>query len=282
MAETKLTRKDKSVIIGPKQPFVVIGERINPTNRKDLKKALAAKDMGFIEKEAKAQFDSGADIVDINISAPGIDEKILLKEAIEIVQKAVDCPLAIDTTNAEALSEALKVVEGKVLVNSVNGKEESLKNILPLVKEYNTAVVGLTMDEKGIPHDVDTRLRITEKIIAHASKEGVAKEDIIIDCLVLSAGTNPAEVMTILEAIKAVEERFGINTVVGLSNISFGLPRRSLVNSAFLSIAISYGLDAAIIDPSEKVLMDAIKASDLLTGRDEWGMKYITAYRGMK
>ncbi len=260
----------------------IIGERINPTGKKLLKEALKNNDINYILNLAISQAQAGADLLDVNVGLPGIDEKEMMKRAVKAVPGGTDLPLQIDSTIPEVLEAGLRVYNGKALVNSVNGEEESLNNILPIVKKYGAAVLGLALDEGGIPPKAEQRFEIAKKIMERALAIGIPKEDIYIDCLCLTASAQQEAVMETLKAIKMVKDELGLKTVLGVSNISFGLPQRGLVNSTFLTMAMSYGLDLGIINPNIKEMTGAVRAFRLLKGYDKNSVDFIEAYSEME
>jgi len=275
--KTQVSSATKQVVIAHDQRTVLIGERINPTGKKRLSAALQAGDMELVRKEALTQVEAGADILDVNVGATGVDEVALLPQAVKVVMETVDVPLCLDSDNPKALAAALKVYRGKPIVNSVNSQEERLKEILPLVKEYGAAVIGLAMDDQGIPTEVGRRLAIAGRIIARAEALGIPREDIIIDCLAMTIATDDQASLATLEAVRRVKAEFGVNQTLGASNISFGLPDRDLLKSAFLALAIAAGVNCPLVDTAK--VRPAILATDLLLGRDEYAMRYIRAYR---
>lgn len=246
---TLLQRATREVTIDFEGPFVIIGERINPTGRKRLAESLAQGDMSLVRQEALAQVEAGADVIDVNVSAVDVDEERILPMAVQTVAEAVDVPICIDTANHKALAAALSICPGKPLVNSVTGEETSLQVVLPLVKEYGCAVIGLCMDEEGVPKEAQRRLEIAQKVIDRAERQGIAREDVIIDPLAMTVGADHTAGMVTLEAIRLICITPGVNVTLGGSNISFGLPERSLVNRSFLAMAIAAGLTCAIVDP---------------------------------
>jgi len=278
--ETKLTSATKQVIISPERPTVLIGERINPTGKKKLTEALQNGDLDLVRKEALAQVQAGADVLDINVGAIGVDEAVLLPRAVQAVMDTVDVPLCLDSANPAALEEALRIYRGKALVNSVTGQEHSLSKTLPSVKRYGAAVIGLTMDENGIPDDAGQRLAIARRIVEYAEAMNIAREDIIIDCLALAVGANTEAALAAIENIRTIREQLGVNLTLGVSNVSFGLPDRNLINSAFVTIAIAMGVNCPIVDVAE--MRPAILAADLILGRDKYAMRYIKAYQQRK
>ena len=275
--ETIISSKTKKLTIGPDYPTRIIGERINPTGKKRLAEALAQGDMSRVRHLAETQVASGADILDVNVGAAGVNEVELLPLAVKTVMEVTDLPLCLDSANAEALRAALDVYEGKALINSVNGEEASLKRVLPLVKEYGTAVIGLAMDDGGIPADAASRVAVARKIIQRAEALGIPREDILIDCLALSVCTDAGAALVTLDAIRGVRAELGVNMTLGASNISFGLPDREAINDTFLAMAITAGMNAPIVNPgqSRKVIL----ISDLLLGRDEFAMNYVSYHR---
>lgn len=275
--ETKITSPKKAVIISNLGPTVLIGERINPTGKKKLAGALKTGNLDVVRQEAIAQVEAGADILDVNVGAPEVDEIDLIPKAIEAVMDVVDVPLCIDINNPAALKAALKVYRGKPIVNSVSGEEKSLDQVLPLVKAYGTAVIGLALDDDGIPKTPEKRLAVVCKIIERAEALGIPREDIIIDCLALSLGSDDQAGFATLESIRRVKAEIGVNQTLGASNVSFGLPDRPLVNKTFLSLAIEAGVTCPTVD-AEKA-RPTILTTDLILGRDRFSQRYIQDYR---
>jgi 5-methyltetrahydrofolate--homocysteine methyltransferase len=275
--ETRITSASKEVIIGEGLPTVLIGERINPSGRKKLSEALKAGQLEIIGSEAKAQVEAGADIIDVNVGAFGVDEVDVLPRAVKIAMKAVDAPLCIDSSSPDALVAALKVYKGKPLVNSVSGEEHSLNKILPVVKEYGAAVVGLTQDDDGIPGDADRRVAIAQKIVERAGKAGIPPEDIVIDCLAFAVGADTNSGLVTLETIRRVKAELGVNMTLGASNISFGLPDRDLINYAFMSVVIAAGATSLIVNVAK--VRPIVLAADLVLAQDKRARRYIDAYR---
>lgn len=256
----------------------IIGERINPTGKKRFKEALKSGDIDYILSQAIEQANAGADILDVNVGLPDIDEKAMMVKTVKAIQSVTDLPLQIDSTIPEVLEAALRVYNGKAIVNSVNGEEKSLQTILPIVKKYGAAVVGLTLDENGIPKKADDRFKIAEKIMQRAIDMGIPKRDIFIDCLTLTASAEQAGVMETVKALSRVKNELGLHTVLGVSNISFGLPNRELINSNFLQICLSHGLDLPIINPNVASMTGAVRAYKLLSNIDENAREFIEAY----
>ncbi|QSQ08513.1 Methionine synthase [Koleobacter methoxysyntrophicus] len=275
---TALTSSTTPLFITETLPVRVIGERINPTGRKDLSEEIKRGIPDGILREAVEQRQAGADILDVNVGVPGIDERAFMERAVREIQKLVDVPLCIDSSNPEAIEGGLKAFCGKALVNSVNGKEESLDAVLPLVKKYGACCIGLTIDERGIPENAEERFQIAKKIIERAGMMGIPREDIIIDCLTLTAGTHQSQVEETLKAIRMVKAYLGNPTALGVSNISFGLPKRDLLNATFLALALGAGLDLPIINPLSKEMMNTVKAFDVLSSRDRASERYIKLF----
>jgi 5-methyltetrahydrofolate--homocysteine methyltransferase len=275
--KTVITSDTKTITIDTDGPFTIIGEKINPTGRKKLAAQLKERNYDYVQDLVQKQVEAGADILDVNAGVPGEDEVVLLPEMCKVVMEATDVPLCIDSANREALAAALAVVPGKPLVNSVNGEEASLEAVLPVVKEFGAAVIGLTMDNDGIPSDPEARLSIAEKILERAAKIGIPTEDVVIDPLVLTVGADSRAGLVTLKTIEMVREAFGVNVNLGASNVSFGLPARHTINQAFLGLAIAAGATCAITDPMKLSL--TIRAVDLLRGRDEYAGRYIKHYR---
>jgi 5-methyltetrahydrofolate--homocysteine methyltransferase len=277
--ETILTSKKERVTIGSNRPLVIVGERINPTGRKTLAKALEDGNLRLVQEEATKQVHEGAHVLDVNIGVSGIDEPALLKEAIIAVREVTEVPLCIDSALPSALEAGLQVYEGKALVNSVNGEERKLKEVLPLVKHYGAAVIGLTMDDDGIPKDAQKRLQIARKIVEQAEKTGIPPEDVIIDPLAMTISTDQGAALETLKTMRLIRDEIGVNQTLGISNISFGLPERHAINGIFLALAAMNGLTCPIVDPTLWEMRRAILIADLLLARDEYCMKFISAYR---
>lgn len=280
MVETRVASSTQEVLIGDNGFTVLIGERINPSGKKKLAVALKAGDMDVVRNEALSQVEAGADILDVNVVTSGVDEISLLPRVVETITESVQVPLSIDINNPKALKAALEVYDGKPIINSVNGEEASLNTILPLVKEYDTAVIGLTMDHNGIPKEPGRRLEIAGKIIETAETFGISREAIIIDCLALTVGADYHAALATIEAIKKVRDQLGVNQTLGASNISFGLPDRDIVNHAFLAIAIQAGVTCPTVDVAK--VRPAVLATDLLMGRDRFAQRFLRDYNRRK
>ena len=257
----------------------VIGERINPTGKKRLKQALIEEDYDYLLSQAVQQADAGAQVLDVNVGIPDIEEARVLPAVVKKIQAVTDLPLQIDSSDPAAIEAALRVYNGKAIVNSVNGEEKSLSSILPVVKKYGAAVVGLTLDENGIPSKAEDRLAIAGRILKRTMDLGIPKKDVFIDCLTLTASAQQAEVKETLKAVRMVKEELGLHTVLGVSNISFGLPCRPLVNRTFLALAMENGLDLPIINPNDEDMMGTIFAFEMLHNRDENARNFIERYR---
>ncbi len=279
---TVVSSKTKTVEISRDHPTVIIGERINPTGRKLVLAALQEGNFDIVRQDAIDQVAAGAHILDVNAGVPGADEPALIKELMRMVMDVTDVPLCIDTADPEALAAALSVYEGKALINSVNGEERSLEAVLPLVKEHGAAVIGLCMDDDGIPESAEARLKVAGKIIERAGKLGIGPEDIVIDPLALTMGADSSAGKLAFDTIKLVVEEFGVNITMGASNISFGMPDRKYINATFIAMAILSGLTCPITNPLVPEVNTAVLAADLSMGRDDFGMNWIQAFRARK
>ncbi|CAB1065743.1 5-methyltetrahydrofolate--homocysteine methyltransferase (EC [Olavius sp. associated proteobacterium Delta 1] len=278
--ETRVSSATKEVLITAAGPTVLIGERINPSGKKKLAAALKRGDIDAISREAVAQVAAGADILDINVACSGVDEIAMLPKVVEKVMAAVDVPLCIDINNPAALKETLKIYHGKPIVNSVTGEERSLNEILPLVKEYGAAVIGLTIDDEGISQEPDRRVAIAHKIVERAAQLKIPPEDVIIDCLALSLGADSNVGLVTLEAVRKVKAELGVNQTLGASNISFGLPDRHLVNHTFLALAIAAGVTCPTVDAAK--VGAGVLSIDLVLGRDRFAQRYTRDFRQRK
>lgn len=276
---TTISSATQEVEIQRQKPTVVIGERINPTGRKKVLAALKEGDFDLVRKDAQDQVAAGARILDVNAGVPGADEPQMLVDVLSAVMEVTDVPLCIDTADPEALERALSLYQGKALVNSVNGETGSLETVLPLVHDHGAAVIGLCMDDDGIPPTAEDRLAVADKILNRASQIGIPLEDVIIDPLALTMGSDSNAGRIALNTIERVVESFGVNITMGASNISFGLPDRQIINSTFITMAIHAGLTCPITNPLVADVRTSILAADLVMGRDEYAMNWIKAYR---
>jgi 5-methyltetrahydrofolate--homocysteine methyltransferase len=276
--ETVLQSRSKTVVIGSEQPFCVIGERINPTGRKAFQAQLQAGDLSQLEIDVAEQVAGGADMLDVNVGDPLADEIALMSAAVKLAQDLTDLPLCIDSSVIEALEAGLAAYEGKALVNSVTGEDERLEAILPLVARHGAAVIGLANDDE-IPMEPERRLEVARKIVSVAGDYGIPPEDVVIDPLAMPVGAEPRAVTLFIETLRLLREELGVNTTCGASNTSFGLPGRHVLGAGFLAIAASHGLTSAIMDARSPVCVEGVRAADFLLGHDEWGGRWIAAYR---
>jgi 5-methyltetrahydrofolate--homocysteine methyltransferase len=277
---TVLRSAAREVVIGPDQPFCVIGERINPTGRKALQEDLRRGDLSRVEKDVAEQVAGGAMVLDVNMGAPLADEAGLMVKAVKLIQSLTDLPLCIDSSVIEALEAGLASYEGKALVNSVTAEDERLEAILPLVKKYGAAVIALPNDEEEIPEDPRRRVELAGKVIDVATRRfGRPIEDIVVDPLAMPVGADTTLVIRTLETIALLRDEFGVNMTLGASNVSFGMPDRHAIGAAFLPMAIASGLTSAIMDARAPQMVRAVKAADLLLDRDSWGAAWIAAHR---
>ena len=276
--DTVVQSPSRTVAIGPEQPFCVIGERINPTGRKSFQAQLQAGDLSQLETDVEQQVAGGADMLDVNVGDPLADEVDLMGNAIPLVQGLCDLPLCIDSSVIEALEAGLSAYQGKALVNSVTGEDERLEAILPLVAKHGAAVIGLANDDE-IPMEPERRVEIAKKIVSAAGDHGIPPEDVIIDPLAMPVGAEPRAVNLFVETLHLLRDQLGVNTTCGAGNTSFGLPGRHTLGAAFLAVAQSHGLTSAIMDSRRPEMVDAVRATDFLLGRDEWGAAWIRIYR---
>jgi 5-methyltetrahydrofolate--homocysteine methyltransferase len=274
--ETVLQSPTKTVVIGPEQPFCIIGERINPTGRKTFQAQLQAGDLAQVEIDVSEQ--GAADVLDVNVGDPLADEVGLMAQAIPLVQSLTDAPLCIDSSVIEALEAGLDAYEGKALVNSVTGEDERLEAILPLVARHGAAVIGLANDDE-IPMEPERRVEVAKKIVSAAGDHGIPPEDVVIDPLAMPVGAEPRAVTLFIETVRLLREELGVNMTCGASNTSFGLPGRHTLGAAFLAVAQSHGLTSAIMDARRTETVEAVRATDFLLGRDEWGARWIARHR---
>ena len=277
--ETLLSLKDRAVVISPDHPFVIIGERINPTRRKKLAASMAEGDFSIVQQDALRQVEAGAHILDVNAGVPGADEPAMLRGAVEAVLQVVDMPLCIDTADPDALEAALEIYPGKALINSTTAEERMMARVLPLAQKYGAAVIGVITDENGIPSTPQARLEVARKLVNRAVDYGMPVEDVIIDCLALTVGADHKAASITLDTLQLVRQELGVNLNLGASNVSFGLPDRKVINVAYLALAIARGLTTAITDPTVPEIQNTLLACDLLMGRDEYAMRWIKAYR---
>jgi 5-methyltetrahydrofolate--homocysteine methyltransferase len=275
--KTILRGKNREVVIDTNGPVIIIGECINPTRRKKLVSTLQERNFGYVLELAENQIKAGADVLDINVGFPGVDDVKLLPETVLAIRDKFDIPLCLDSPNPKAIEAALKVAGGKCLINSVNGEEKSMNALLHIAKEYGAAIIALTMDDNGITHDPEKRLAIAEKILERAVKAGIRQEDVIIDPLAMAVSADPLACLVTLETIRLVHQKLGLNITQGSSNISFGLPNREVLNSAFMTLAILNGLTCPIANP-EKITA-AVRATDLILGRDDYAVRYVENFQ---
>ncbi len=277
--ETKLASNKREVVISPEAPFVIIGERINPTRRKALLESLAVGDFSVALQDAHSQVAAGAHVLDVNAGVPGADEPKLLSELTRALMQAVDTPLCFDSANPVALDAALSLYQGKALINSTTGEGKMLNAVLPLAAKYHAAVIGVITDENGVPPTPEARLAVARKIVQRAADFGIPAEDVVIDCLALTVGADAQAGRVTLDSMFLVRQELGVNLSLGASNVSFGLPDRRAVNAAYLALGMARGLTAAITDPTVSELRTTILASDLLLGHDEYARHWIKNYR---
>lgn len=279
MTDTVLSSASKEVVIGFDRPFVIIGERINPTGRKALAVEMKAGDFSRVESDALAQVAAGAHMLDVNAGIPLADEPAILASTIRLVQSLVDVPLAIDSSIIEALEAGLAAYEGKALVNSVTGEDEQMERVLPLVAKHGAAVVAITNDETGISEDPDVRFEVARKIVNRAADYGISKSDIVVDPLVMPVGAMGTAGRQVMALVRRLREELGVNSTCGASNVSFGLPNRLAINAAFLTMAIGSGLTSAITNPLESEIVSAVMAADVIAGHDANCARWISKHR---
>jgi 5-methyltetrahydrofolate--homocysteine methyltransferase len=279
MTHTVISSASKEVIIGFDQPFVVIGERINPTGRKLLAEEMKNGDYSRVQSDALAQVAAGAQILDVNAGIPLADEPRILAESIQLLQSITDAPLSIDSSVIEALEAGLAVYQGKALLNSVTGEEERLERVLPLVKKYGCAVVAISNDDSGISEDVNVRFEVAKKIVERAMDYGIPASDVVVDPLVMPIGAINSAGRQVMDIVKRLREELKVNTTCGASNLSFGLPNRNGLNSAFISMAIAAGMTSAITNPLHADLMQAVRGANVVMGNDPECAQWIRAYR---
>jgi 5-methyltetrahydrofolate--homocysteine methyltransferase len=281
--QTVLSSATRETVIGPGEPFCIIGERINPTGRKVFQQQLRDSDLSRVEIDVAQQVAGGAMVLDVNMGAPLVDEAELMVQSVKLIQRLTDLPLCIDSSIVEVLDAGLAAYEGKALVNSVTAEDERLEAILPLVARYGAAVIALPNDEEEIPEDPRRRVELARKVIDVATgKYGIAIEDIVIDPLAMPVGADTTLGLKAFETIALLREEFGVNMTLGASNVSFGMPDRHTIGAAFLPMAISAGLTSAIMDARSPQIVRAVKAADLLLDRDAWGAAWIAAHRAQQ
>jgi 5-methyltetrahydrofolate--homocysteine methyltransferase len=281
--EMLINRNNVNVVINRTSPTTIIGKRINPAGKAWLKEALRNGDMDRVAQLAKEQVEAGADILDINVTIPGADEVDLLPQVVEVVQAAVEVPLAIDSSKPDAIRAALPLCDGKVIVNSVNGDPEVLEALLPEVKRYDAAVIGILMSkEKGIPKDAGSKLEVAQTILEMVETAGIPKSDLFIDCLTLAVGAEPDMGLIALETIRGMADKLDLNMTMGISNVSFGLLNRACINAAFIAMTAAARLTCAIVNPHSRAVREAILAADVLLKRDKRAMRFLKYYRQQK
>ena len=279
MTKTLVSSATKEVVIGFDQPFVMIGERINPTGRKLLSEEMSKGDFSRVEQDTLAQVAAGAQMLDVNAGIPLADEPKILADTIKLVQSLTDVPLSIDSSIVAALQAGLEVYQGKALLNSVTGEEERLEAVLPLVKKYSCAVVAISNDETGISEDPDVRFAVAKKIVDRAKDYGIPSSDIVVDPLVMPIGALNSAGMQVIKLVRRLQEELKVNTTCGASNVSFGLPNRNGINSAFLTMAIASGLTSAITNPLHESVMQSVLGADVMMGNDPNCVRWIKRYR---
>lgn len=279
MVDTILSSKTKEFVIGAGRPFVIIGERINPTGRKLLAAEMAAGNFERVKSDALAQVEAGAHMLDVNAGIPLADEPAILAQAIQLVQSIVDVPISIDSSILEALERGLSVVQGKPLLNSITGEDERMEHLMPLVKKYGCAFIGISNDETGISEDPDVRFAVAKRIVERAMDHGIPKSDVLIDPLVMPIGAMASAGRSVFRILNRCRDELGVNTCCGASNVSFGLPNRPALNGAFLAMAISNGLTSAITNPIEHEIKQGIMAADVFMGNDQNCLSWIQATR---
>ncbi|MDH4109059.1 MAG: dihydropteroate synthase [Gammaproteobacteria bacterium] len=279
MTDTVISSRSKEVVIGFDRPFVVIGERINPTGRKLLAEEMKVGDYSRVQSDAIAQIEAGAQILDVNAGIPLADEPAILAECIQLLQSITDVPLCIDSSVLEALESGLSVYQGKALLNSVTGEDERLERILPLVKKYGCAVIAISNDDTGISEDINVRFAVAKKIVERARDHGIPTSDIIVDPLVMPIGAINSAGVQVMELVRRLRSELKVNTTCGASNLSFGLPNRNGLNAAFLSMAIASGMTSAITNPLHAEMIQSVRAANVIMGHDPECSQWIRNYR---
>ncbi len=279
MTRTVISSANKEVVIGFDQPFVVIGERINPTGRKLLAEEMKAGDYSRVEADALAQVAAGAQVLDVNAGIPLADEPAIMAESIKLVQSITDAPLSIDSSIIAALEAGLEAYQGKALLNSVTGEEERLEQVLPLVRKHGCAVIAISNDDTGISEDINVRFEVAKKIVERAADYGIPPEDVVVDPLVMPIGAINSAGLQVMELVRRLRTELKVNTTCGASNLSFGLPNRNGLNAAFISMAISSGMTSAITNPLHAELMQSVRGANVVMGNDPECAQWISAYR---
>jgi 5-methyltetrahydrofolate--homocysteine methyltransferase len=283
---TIIASPTKQVLVGPDQPFVIVGERINPTGRKKLEAELLAGDFSRVHRDALAQVEAGAHVLDVNVGVTSVNPQVvepeLMVKCIELIQSVTDVPLSIDSSVVPALIAGIKAAKGRPLVNSVTGEEERLEAVLPVVAEYKVPVIAICNDESGISYDAKVRLAVARKIVKRAESYGIPHHDVLIDPLAMPVGAVPTAGRDIIMMLRMIRDELGCNSICGASNISFGMPNRHLINSTFIAMVIAGGMTSAITNPLEPEIRNAIYAADLLMGHDEDSMSYLRAMRRLE
>lgn len=277
--KTVLSSAKKTVVISPDDPFVVIGERINPTNRKKLAEELRNLNYTRAKADAIAQVEAGAHMVDVNCGVPGADEPAILKGAVEVLQETVDVPLCLDSSRLDALEAALPAYRGKALINSVTGEDKTLDRLLPVIKKYKAAVIGITHDEAGISKDPKVRLAVAKKIVKRAGEYGIPPEDVIIDTICMPVGADSTLGRVALETVRLVRDELGVNISLGAGNVGFGMPERPALTASLMQLGMPLGLTASIANPLEPEIARAVRAADLMLGKDKFGVKWMAYCR---
>ncbi|MFO7698550.1 MAG: dihydropteroate synthase [Anaerolineae bacterium] len=281
-ADTVVRSGVREVRIGGDHPVVVIGERINPTGRTLLTRQLSRGDMSLVRRDALAQAEAGASLLDVNVGLPGADQRALMAAAVRAIQAVTDVALCLDSTDAEVLRAGLEVYEGIALVNSVTGEEQALAAILPVVRDHGAAVIALPMDDDGIPETAEARLRVAERILARAVSLGIAEQNVVVDPLTMAVGADAGAARITLETIRLLHERLGVNIALGVSNVSHGLPARPALNATFVAMAIALGATCPIVNPLDARMMETVRAANLCLGHDEWAAIWIRAFRAAR
>jgi 5-methyltetrahydrofolate--homocysteine methyltransferase len=271
--KTVLRGRSREVVIDTAGPVVIIGESINPTRRKKLVTSLQVNDFSYVFELAESQIKATAEVLDVNVGFPGVDDVKLLPQTVQALNEKFDIPLCLDSPNPRAIEAALKVAAGKCLINSVNGEEKSMNALIPIAKEYGAAIIALAMDEEGITHDPEKRLKVAEKILERAVRAGIKEEDVVVDPLAMAVSADPQACVVTLETIKLVHNKLGLNITQGASNISFGLPGRETLNAVHMALSILNGLTCPIANP-EKIAV-TVRAADLILGRDDFAIRYV-------